>query len=56
METMTAIVTLGWLCVTGGLARLGKRAHCSAEDRKFIADFALMSSFTVLAFVPYGMQ
>jgi hypothetical protein len=54
--TMTALLTAGWLCVTGGVAGLASRMQCSSDDRKFAADFALLSSFAALVFVPFGVQ
>jgi hypothetical protein len=48
-------VTAVWLALVGSLAFLLHRLDNPLEDRKFAADFALMTSCTALIFVPFGI-
>lgn len=50
----TEIVTGCWLAVVAGFALLLSPKEESA-DRKFVDDFALLTSCTALIFVPYGL-
>jgi hypothetical protein len=49
------IVTALWLALVGGLVIALKWIDNPWEDRKFAADFALMTSCTALIFVPFGL-
>jgi hypothetical protein len=49
------ITTAAWLLVVGVFAFLLSRMSNEWEDRKFVGDFALMTSCTALMFVPFGL-
>jgi hypothetical protein len=51
-----ALPVLGlWLCLVGGPAFLLNRIDKMSHDRKFVTDFALLTSCTALVFVPFGL-
>ena len=52
-STATAIVTLVWFVLVGGLAAALCWLDNPWEDRKFASDFAMMTTCTAVIFVPF---
>jgi hypothetical protein len=46
------VMTGAWLCLIGTCAFFLNRVHASHDDRKFVSDFALVTSCTALALLP----
>lgn len=49
-------VTISWLLIVAVLASVLCRMKNPGEDRQFVTDFAMMTSCTVLIFLPFGLS
>lgn len=50
------IVTVAWLLIVAGLTSALCRMKNLGEDRKFVRDFAMVTSCTALIFLPFGLS